>query len=52
MTSLIRLLFPTLKFPSTVENFGARVEAAGQPGDDRERERILIQALDSTQNGC
>jgi hypothetical protein len=45
MTSLIRLFFPRLRFAATAENFEARLEK-GDPGNDREREDRLIQALD------
>jgi hypothetical protein len=48
MTSLIKLLFPSLKLVPTVENFGARLEQGEPDGDDSVREEHLVRALDPT----
>ena len=53
MTSLLKLLFPSLKFPATVESWDidrSQFYTDGPVGDDTERERHLMKVLDPPEN--
>jgi hypothetical protein len=47
VASLIKLVFPNLSLPVTVEKVGATLTPAAGEGDDRTREEELLRALDA-----